>query len=832
MKKYSGWNPGFNSWHDFLTQRTTVRLIANIQTKSMFTFSKKVIYCAAEAFKKNNVKIIFFFFLLIFLCNFSSYCQTGNVQFKGDFNNGIIASKYTPNTWETYSPGAPIPGDHRWRLDSTIVHQGRYSMKVELRPGDTTNSQSDRAEIVNMQDSLGNKIIENGTVDSVKYYAFSIRLDTDWVSPAEGTVNGLGSHGIFFQLHKIMVNAANDTTGPAFAMQVTDKFYVTQHVGDFYYAADAKYDLSDNSLKKGTWIDFVVKLKFSIHNAGEIIVWRRNADQTLFTQVLHVININTLMYQVVKKVKEPLDHEWHTGYYRTRQLTNGQGVTNILWLDGFTVAKTAVPAQLNAFNSVVDLPGDGNICAPPIIADSVTNVACNGTATGSIYLSSYINISQNTIRWAGPNGFTSSLQNLKNIGIGTYTYHVTSPEGCTATKDIPITEPDPLLARVDYTKILCKGGSTTITISASGGVFPYKGTNTYTNKRAGDYSYVVSDKNRCTDTARVTITEPFLLKGTAVTDSSIKCFGGTTALTVSGNGGTLPYTRTGSFTVAVGQYTYPISDANGCKDTVNFVLKQQPNDLVLSKDVETMVSCKGGNDGSIRLVLNGGTGPYKYSFDGGSSYQKDSVKTGLPANHYAIAFIDANGCAKTPGTKIIVTEPALAVSSTVCYNKAASILHVVGTGGTPVYKYSLDHSDFDVSNNSDGGRDFSGIGAKTKQTVFLQDKNNCISSQTVNTVNLPSCNGFAKTTENSAVLPPHFHATVFPNPASAEFNLLIDKNSNAPIEITVCDMYAKIVYREAGSAKNYRFGGTLLPGVYIVKIVQGNFVQTIKIVKL
>ncbi len=793
--------------------------------KSPFNLKKN-----QAAFTKNRNRFIYLVFLSFFLCRLPAYSQQGNIIFKGDFNNGIIASKYTPGTWQKYSPTNPFKGDHRWQLDSLIMRQGRYSMRVELLPGDTTNSQSDRAEILSMYDSLGNKIVENGTGDSVKYYAFSIRLDTDWVSPSQGTVNGLGAHGIFFQLHKLVLNDNNDTTGPAFAMQVTDKFYVTQHVGDFYNATDASYDLSDTSLKKGTWIDFVVKLKFSITNTGEIIVWRRNTDQTLFTQVLHVININTLMYQLVNNVKKPLDHEWHAGYYRTRQLTNGQGVKNVLWLDGFTIAQTAAPAQLNAFSSVVDLPGDGSLCAPPVIADSVINVACNGAATGAIYLSSLINLAPDTIRWTGPNSFTSSSQNITNIGAGTYKYYVTNPEGCTATKDITITEPSKLVAQVDYTKILCTGGSTTITISASGGVFPYKGTNTYT-KKAGDYSYVVSDKNRCTDTAHGTITEPFLLHGTAVTDSIIKCFGGITTITVSGNGGTLPYTGTGTFTGGVGQYTYPISDINGCKDTVNFVLKQQPNDLVLAKDVETMVNCKGGNDGSIRLVVNGGTWPYKYSFNGGSSYQKDSVKTGLKAKKYSIVLMDKNGCIKDPGIKIIVTEPVLAVSSTVCYSPAIFTLHVVGNGGTPTYKYSLDGINYQVSNTSDGGRDYPRTGAGV-HTVFVLDKNNCIYSQTVNTANLPSCTGFNKTTESEAVLTVKLSATISPNPSASGFNLKLEGNTDKTTQIKVCDIYGKTVCSMQGTAKNYYFGETLLSGIYIVKIMQGSFVQMIKIVKL
>src|SRR6185295_9201385 len=98
--------------------------------------------------------------------------------------------------------------------------------------------------------------------------------------------------------------------------------------------------------------------------------------------------------------------------------------------------------------------------------------------------------------------------------------------------------------------IACSGGSTTVTVSASGGTPPYSGTGSFT-RTAGSYSFTVTDNNGCTAATSVTIKEP-----TALTASSrsgnLACPGGSTTVTVSASGGTPPYSGTGSFTRTAG----------------------------------------------------------------------------------------------------------------------------------------------------------------------------------------------------------------------------------------------------------------------------------------
>ena len=56
---------------------------------------------------------------------------------------------------------------------------------------------------------------------------------------------------------------------------------------------------------------------------------------------------------------------------------------------------------------------------------------------------------------------------------GDYSYTITDANGCSATTSITLTEPDVLEADITAGEILCNGGSTTITVNATGGTTPY-----------------------------------------------------------------------------------------------------------------------------------------------------------------------------------------------------------------------------------------------------------------------------------------------------------------------------------------------------------------------
>ena len=90
---------------------------------------------------------------------------------------------------------------------------------------------------------------------------------------------------------------------------------------------------------------------------------------------------------------------------------------------------------------------------------------------------------------------------------GTYSYTVTDANGCMATTTGNITQPSAVSASSSNTAILCNGGNSTVTVSATGGTAPYIGTGTF-SRSAGTYSFTVTDANSCTATTTGNITQP------------------------------------------------------------------------------------------------------------------------------------------------------------------------------------------------------------------------------------------------------------------------------------------------------------------------------------
>lgn len=260
------------------------------------------------------------------------------------------------------------------------------------------------------------------------------------------------------------------------------------------------------------------------------------------------------------------------------------------------------------------------------VADSA--IKCYGGTTTVT-----VNGSGGTAPYSGEGTFT--------VSAGTYNYTVTDANGCIAVATVTVGEPAILAATaVADSAIKCNGGTTTVTVSATGGTAPYTGTGVFT-ATAGTFNYTVVDANGCSTVATVTLGEPSLLGATAVADSAIKCNGGTTTVTVSAAGGTAPYTGTGSFIVAAGTHNFLVKDANGCT-IVTTIVVGQPTALVASSTAPAIV-CRNGTT-TVTVSATGGTAPYTGTGD-------FVVGPGT----YTFTVTDANGCSSN--TNITLVNP-------------------------------------------------------------------------------------------------------------------------------------------------------------------------------
>jgi gliding motility-associated-like protein len=157
----------------------------------------------------------------------------------------------------------------------------------------------------------------------------------------------------------------------------------------------------------------------------------------------------------------------------------------------------------------------------------------------------------------------------------------------------------------------------------------------YVKKIAPAFTFTKTDPT-CTPNGTITVTAT----------------GGTPPYQYSINGGT-NYQPSNTFTgLAGGTYSIVVKDANNCTSTPQPATLTLVNTMTASV-VKTDANCTTG--GTITITAaGGGTPPYEYSINGGTTYQASNVFTGLAAGTYnVVARNIASGC--TAGQTVTIT---------------------------------------------------------------------------------------------------------------------------------------------------------------------------------
>ncbi|WP_170245227.1 Ig-like domain-containing protein [Gelidibacter salicanalis] len=194
-------------------------------------------------------------------------------------------------------------------------------------------------------------------------------------------------------------------------------------------------------------------------------------------------------------------------------------------------------------------------------------------------------------------------------------------------------------------------------------------------------------------------------------------------------------------TSVAGVYDFYVSQSTdrGCESEralLRVTVNPKPSCSISSS---TDPSCNGGSDGSLTSVGSGGTAPYSYSLNGGTS-QADGTFSGLSANVlYTIEVTDAKGCKSTCSKTL--TQPnslSCSISSSTdpsCNGGSDGSLTSAGSGGTTPYSYSLNGGISQASGT------FSGLSANVLYTIEVTDAKGCKTtcSVTLNQPNSLSC---------------------------------------------------------------------------------------------
>jgi len=428
----------------------------------------------------------------------------------------------------------------------------------------------------------------------------------------------------------------------------------------------------------------------------------------------------------------------------TVNVTGGTPPYSLLWNDPAAQTTSTATGLCAGQYSVIITDGNGCVTVRqvtvgqptpisfsiPIVSDALCNSACDGqitvvTSGGTLPY---------TVTWSPAGG---NQPTATGLCAGTYTATVTDANGCIASVQATVGEPDTLLTAITPVDAscfgVCDGEATAV---ASGGTAPYtylwndpanSTTDVVTGLCAGTYTVIVTDANGCADTTTVIINEPADIVITATTQGT-SCFGDCDGEAyVSVTGGTAPYAYqwddlalTQNDTVSglcAGLYNVIVTDDNGCTATLAVIITE-PDTLIASiQGVDA--SCSGVCDGSATATQTGGTGPFTYLWDDPNA-QTTATATGLCAGTYNVTVTDANGC--SDATSVTINEPtaldiALTIVDASCNGVCDGEASVVVTGGTAPYTV--------VWSNLTQGDQVTGLCAGS-YTVLVSDANGCL----------------------------------------------------------------------------------------------------------
>ncbi|HKO77846.1 MAG TPA: T9SS type B sorting domain-containing protein [Flavobacterium sp.] len=385
-------------------------------------------------------------------------------------------------------------------------------------------------------------------------------------------------------------------------------------------------------------------------------------------------------------------------------------------------------------NPVVTIQASGSI---------FTNVTCNGAANGVLkftvsgnrtggYTPTLVGSISGTITGGVNVSDVITYSNLK--GGENYTFTVTNnATKCQDTDTVTLSQPTAITGlTANATKVFCSNLSTTITVSAVGGVSPlqyavvkssmtpvaadYNTTGIFTKDTSVDglaYVAYVKDKNgNCPQNISVPVVKDV---APTVGTPAAQCYSGSSfTITMSGTvfaGSSKQYGIDGVYTTnpiktisAAGSYKLTVKDDNGC---ISPVVVYDVKDLVtitarLDKDITCTTVPATATAAQITLSAGGGTSAYTYAY----RLAPSTVYVSLPGNVYNPTVkgnyyfrVTSGGCSTETTSPVQVTDPVQPTATTSitnlsCYQAADGVVTLVPTAGAAPFMYSFNGSGF------------------------------------------------------------------------------------------------------------------------------------------
>lgn len=351
------------------------------------------------------------------------------------------------------------------------------------------------------------------------------------------------------------------------------------------------------------------------------------------------------------------------------------------------------------------------VTAPITTSESITNVLCNGSATGAVDLTVTGGTTPYSYAWSSG----ATTQDLSNKLANTYYVTVTDANSCTKLDTATITQPaSALSASLTITDVTCTGvedGS--VTINASGGTPPYTylafagaipGPVDSSNASIIDYvsqtidslsplalTIIITDTTGCeTSVSGVVGSDGPIL---SVNTTEPTCAGGGTGSINISASGEAPFTYDWSngassedlINVAAGYYAVTVTDNDGCIGVAEADISLPPFGSSFSI---TNASCAYSTNGAVDLTVSGGSAPFGYSWSNGSTSQDI---TNVGSGSYSVTVTDNEGCTisntATVGMSSNITSNIFIVDVSV-HGGSNGLINQTVSGGVAPYTYA------------------------------------------------------------------------------------------------------------------------------------------------
>lgn len=378
--------------------------------------------------------------------------------------------------------------------------------------------------------------------------------------------------------------------------------------------------------------------------------------------------------------------------------------------------------------------------------DSSANISCAGECDGFAFVNPTGGAGGFSYTWTPvpPNG--QGTQAAEDLCAGVWTVLIEDADGCDTLITFNIEEPLPIEPNPDFTEASCAQCDGVASVMPTGGTGSYtylwtpeplvgQGTPMAEELCPGQWSVLITDSLGCDTTMIFDIGEGTEIVPNASTTSA-SCGGicdGTA--TVGPTGGIPPYTFIWSPEPGSGQGTPQatelcagiwevlITDSVGCDTTISLLITE-PDPFMVQSTIQP-VSCAGAADGSISVVVTGGTPPYTYlwSPEPGAGQGTNSV-TGLAGGPWSLLVTDSLGCDTTlqftvdEALPITATTESTEANCSIC-NGTATVTPMGGVGNF-AYEW-LDDQGIPIGQNDSIA---TGLCAGT-YTVLVTDGDGC-----------------------------------------------------------------------------------------------------------